>query len=55
MGRRLSDNAYLGVEQSLTGTMTIVQLTYQLSRRLSAVARTGAENALDLIYTFSFR
>lgn len=55
VGRRLSDKAYLGVEQSLTGTLTIVQLTYQLSRRLSAVARTGAENALDLIYTFSFR
>lgn len=55
VGRRLSDKAYLGVEQSLTGTLTIVQLTYQMSRRLSAVARTGAENALDLIYTFSFR
>ena len=55
VGRRLSDKAYVGIEQSLTGTLTIVQLTYQLSRRLSAVARTGAENALDLLYTFSFK
>lgn len=55
IGRRLSSKAYVGIEQSLTSSMTLLQLSYQLSRRLSTIARTGAENSVDLIYTWSYR
>ncbi len=55
IGRRLSNRAYVGLEQSLVNPLTLVQLSYQLSRRLSAIARTGAENSVDLIYSWSYR
>jgi translocation and assembly module TamB len=31
-----------------------VQLSYQLTRRVSVIARAGTENALDLVYSFAF-
>ena len=54
VGKRLSAVAYISYEQALTGTGNLVKLTYQLSRRLSVIARAGTDNALDLVYAFSF-
>ena len=42
-------------EQSLGGAATLVKLTYQISRRMSVIARGGTDTALDLHYGFSFR
>jgi translocation and assembly module TamB len=54
IGKRLSDALTLTYEQATTGTSNIVQLNYQLSRRLSLIARAGTENALDLVYSIAF-
>ena len=55
LGKRLGTDLFLSFEQSLGGAETLVKLSYQLSRRLSLVARGGTDNALDLYYSFSFR
>ncbi|MBN8443060.1 MAG: translocation/assembly module TamB domain-containing protein, partial [Thauera sp.] len=55
LGKRLGTDLFLSFEQSLGGAETLVKLTYQLSRRLSLIARGGTDNALDLHYSFSFR
>jgi len=54
IGKRLNDAVTLSYEQSVNGAGNVVQLSYQLSRRLSLIARAGTENALDLVYTFAF-
>ena len=55
VGKRLDTDLFLSFEQSLGGAETLVKLSYQLSRRLSLIARGGTDNALDLNYSFSFR
>lgn len=55
VGKRLGTDLFLSFEQSLGGAETLVKLTYQLSRRVSLIARGGTDNALDLNYSISFR
>ena len=55
LGKRLGPDLFLSFEQSLGGAATLVKLTYQLSRRMSVIARGGTDTALDLQYGFSFR
>jgi len=55
LGKRLSSDLFLSFEQSLGGAETLVKLTYQLSRRVSVVARGGTDNSGDIYYTVSFR
>lgn len=54
LGKRFGEALSASYEQSISGTSRIVQLNYQLSRRLSLVARAGTSNALDLVYTIAF-
>jgi translocation and assembly module TamB len=54
IGKRLSDNLTLSYETATTGAANVVQLSYQLTRRVSVIARAGTENALDLVYSFAF-
>lgn len=54
LGKRLSASAFLSYEQSLAGAGNVVKLTYNLTRRLSLIGRAGTDNAVDLLYTFSF-
>jgi translocation and assembly module TamB len=54
LGKRISSRAYVSYEQGLSGVSTLLKLNYTLSRRLSVQAQTGRENALDLLYTFTF-
>lgn len=54
LGKRLSQRLYLNFEQSVTTSANVVKLTYQYSRRLSFIARGGADNAVDALYQFSF-
>ncbi len=55
LGKRLGPDLFLSFEQSLGGAATLVKLTYQVSRRLSVIARGGTDTALDVQYGFSFR
>ncbi|BBO99546.1 translocation/assembly module TamB domain-containing protein [Sulfuriferula nivalis] len=54
LGKRLSDQVYINYQQGLTNTKQLVKMTYELSRRFSIRAQSGAESALDLFYTFRF-
>ncbi len=55
LAKRLNDTLDLSFEQSLTGTGSLVKLTYILTRRISVIAQAGTDNAIDLGYTVSFR
>jgi translocation and assembly module TamB len=55
LGKHLSAQAYLALEQNLEGTESIVKLTYKLTRYLSLIARGGTDNSLDLNYSISFQ
>lgn len=54
LGKRFSDEIYLSFDQSVTTAASILKLNYQYSRQLSFIARTGADNAVDVLYQFSF-
>ena len=54
IGKRLNDDLYLTFEQAISGASTYVALNYQLSRRLSLIARAGTTTALDLVYSIAF-
>jgi translocation and assembly module TamB len=55
LGKRLGPDLFLSFEQSLGGAATLVKLTYQISRRMSVIARGGTDTALDVHYGLSFR
>lgn len=55
LGKRLTSDIMLSFEQSLGGAESLVKLTYQLSRHLSWVVRSGSESSSDIYYTISFR
>ena len=54
VGKRLSSRAFLSYEQGLSTAAGVLKLSYRLNPRLSLVTRAGTENALDVLYTFSF-
>lgn len=54
IGKRINEDLYLTFEQALSGAAYHVALSYQLSRRLSLILRTGSTNALDLVYSIAF-
>ena len=54
LGKAVSERFYVGYEQSLAGAASIVKLTWQFSRNWSAVARAGAVNSLDGLFTRRF-
>lgn len=55
IGKRLSAKAMLSFEQSVAGASSIVKLTYQLTRNIAVIGRAGSENALDVMFSLSFR
>lgn len=54
VGKRISSRATLAYEQGLSAAAGIVKLTWRWTPRISLVGRAGADNAIDLYYTFSF-
>ena len=54
VGKRLSSRATLGYEQGLSAAAGAMKLTWQLTPRVSLVTRAGADNAIDVNWTFSF-
>jgi len=55
LGKRFATSFYLGFEQGITGAVSVIKITYDLSKRWSVQARAGSENAVDLFYTLGFR
>jgi translocation and assembly module TamB len=54
VGKRLSSNALLSYEQSLTTTGSIVKLSVDINRDFSVVGRAGSDNALDFFWNYRF-
>ncbi|MDR0379679.1 MAG: translocation/assembly module TamB domain-containing protein [Candidatus Accumulibacter sp.] len=54
VGKRLSSNATLAYEQSLSKAESVVKLTVNLTRQIAFVGRAGSDNALDVFYTMIF-
>jgi translocation and assembly module TamB len=54
LGKSISEKISVGYEQSLSSAASVVKLTWQISRRWSAVARAGTINGLTLLYNRRF-
>lgn len=54
IGKRLSSNVLLSYEQAMGKAESLVKLTWNLSRQVSLIGRTGSDNAIDILYTLSF-
>jgi translocation and assembly module TamB len=54
VGKRLSDAVTISYEQALSGAANSVLISYRLTERLSLVARSGTDTALELVYSFAF-
>ncbi len=54
LGKEITDNLFIGFEQSLAGTGSVLKLTYELSRNWSVVVRGGAVTGLDMLYNKRF-
>ena len=54
LGKRLASNFYAAYESSLSGALGTLYLFYELSQRLTVRAQTGAQTAVDLIYTLPY-
>lgn len=54
LGKELTDNLFIGFEQSLAGTGSVLKLTYELSQSWSVVVRGGAVTGLDMLYNKRF-
>jgi len=54
IGKAISDRLSVGYEQSLSGGASVAKVTWQLSKRWSAVVRTGTLNGLNFFYTLRF-
>ena len=53
-GKRLSTDLYVTYERSLSGTLGTLYIFYDLSRRLTLRGQTGAQSAVDIIYTVKY-
>lgn len=54
LGKSISEKITVGYEQSLSSAASVVKVTWQISRRWSAVARGGTINGLSLLYNRRF-
>ena len=54
LGHRINDAITVSYEQTVTGASNVVQVSYQLSRRLSLIGRAGSDNALNLVFSLPF-
>ena len=54
IGKRVNEVLTVSYEQALSGATNVVQVSYQISRRIALIGRAGTENALDLVFTLAF-
>ncbi|MDD4929615.1 MAG: translocation/assembly module TamB domain-containing protein [Gallionella sp.] len=55
VGKRLSSRAFLSYAQGVTAAAGVAKLTYTVTPRVNVVTQAGADNAIDVFYTFSFK
>lgn len=54
IGKRLRPGLVVSVERGLSDASGALKLSWQLTRRISIIARKGTEGSVDAYYTFSF-
>ncbi len=54
IGKRLTETATLGYEQSLGTADSIVRLSVALTRDITLIGRAGSDNAVDVFYTLTW-
>jgi len=54
-GKRLTSDLYLSYEKSVSGLLDVARLTYFITPVWQLRAASGAESAVDVLYTFSFK
>ena len=54
LGKKLSDKLSISYEQGVRGLFNLLRIQYEINKRLSLRAQTGSENAVDLLYFWSF-
>ena len=54
LGKQLSRNWYVGYERGINSATGTWQLIYRVAQRFTLRAQSGAENALDVIWTWRF-
>jgi translocation and assembly module TamB len=54
LGKRINDDLFVTFEQAIGGAEYWVALNYQLTRRISVIARAGSTSAIDLVYSLTF-
>ena len=54
VGKRLKPGLVLSVERGLSDASGAVKLSWQLTRRISIIGRSGTDSSIDVYYTFSF-
>jgi translocation and assembly module TamB len=54
LGKRLSDNVYIGYEQSIDGIGYAVKLTYQFTKNVSLALTAGQTSSVDVLYSWLF-
>jgi translocation and assembly module TamB len=54
LGKRLSKDFYATYQSSLNGTMGVLYIFYDLSKRLTLRTQTGEQSAVDLIFTLRY-
>lgn len=54
VGKRLMPGLVLSVERGLSDASGAVKLSWQLTRRISIIGRSGTDASVDAYYTFSF-
>ncbi|MBC3874625.1 translocation/assembly module TamB domain-containing protein [Undibacterium sp. LX15W] len=54
IGKRLRPGLVLSVERGMSDASGALKLSWQLSRRLRFIGRSGTDNSMDVKYSFSF-
>ena len=55
LGKQLSQRWYVGYERGLNATTGSWQLIYRVAQRFTLRAQTGADNAIDVIWTWRWQ
>lgn len=55
LGKQLSERLYVGYERGLNSTAGTFQLIYRIAQRLTLRGQTGADNAVDAVYTWRWK
>lgn len=54
VGKRIAPGIVLSVERGLSDASAAVRLSWQITRRISIIGRSGTDSSLDANYVFSF-